>query len=224
MKPIPFICVLRMSKSQLQENGFKDNVIDSIYKLILENAANDSYKIYFPDLYIPCIIQLKAFLKKCHVANYCRKIKQLLEKIEENRKYIETERSKTVIDLRNMSAIKNWENKIKTEGTSLSKFYESWVKIHQSQKLKLLTKNEEIAEYNIPTIRKLKKGKSKEDSAGESDESSDFELRIKSNEKKPETRTKQKKKKLKTSQNIVNVELPTENTDIVQDIKFDDWN
>lgn len=62
MKPIPFICVLRMSKSQLLENGFKDNVIDSIYKLILENAAKDSHKIYFPDLYIPCIIQVTSFL------------------------------------------------------------------------------------------------------------------------------------------------------------------
>ncbi|XP_012143161.2 nucleolar complex protein 2 [Megachile rotundata] len=224
MKPIPFICILRMSKSQLQENGFKDNVIESIYKLILESAAKDSYKIYFPDLYIPCIIQLKAFLKKCHIANYCRKMKQLLEKIEENRKYIETERNKTVIDLKNMPAIKNWENKIKTEGTSLSKFYESWINIHQSQKLKLLTKNEELAEYNIPTIKKLKKGKSKEDSAGESDESSDFELRIKSNEEKSETRTKRKKKKLKTSKNIEDIELPTENTDIVQDIKSEDWN
>lgn len=224
MKPIPFICVLRMSKSQLQENGFKDNVIESIYKLILESAAKDSYKIYFPDLYIPCIIQLKAFLKKCHIANYCRKMKQLLEKIEDNRKYIETERNKTVIDLKNMPAIKNWENKIKTEGTSLSKFYESWIKIHQSQKLKLLTKNEEMAEYNIPTIRKLKKGKSKEDSAGESDESSDFELRIKSNGEKSETRTKRKKKKQKTSKNIEDIELPTENTDIVHDIKSEDWN
>lgn len=58
MKPTPFICILRMSKTQLQENGFKDNVIDSIYKLILENAAKDSHTIYFPDLYIPCIIQV----------------------------------------------------------------------------------------------------------------------------------------------------------------------
>lgn len=168
---------------------------------------------------------MKAFLKKCHVANYCRKMKQLLEKIEENRKYIETERNKTVIDLKNMSQIKNWENKIKTEGTSLSKFYESYVKIHQSQKLKLLTKNDEIAEYNIPTIRKLKKGKSNEDSAEESDESSDFDLRIKSNEEKSEkpAKPKKKKKKLKVSKDTDDIDLPTENTDIVQDINFDDW-
>jgi len=62
MKPIPLICILRMSKSQLVENGFKDSIIETVYRFILENAANDSYKIYFPDVYIPCIIQV--FKKK----------------------------------------------------------------------------------------------------------------------------------------------------------------
>lgn len=59
MKPTPFICVLRMSKSQLAENGFKDSVIETIYQLILENAANESHAIYFPDVYISCTIQVK---------------------------------------------------------------------------------------------------------------------------------------------------------------------
>lgn len=225
MKPVPFICILRMSKSQLQENGFKDNVIDSIYKLILENAAKDSHTIYFPDLYVPCVIQLKAFLKKCHVANYCRKMKQLLDKIEENRKCIETERNKTVIDLKDMQAIKNFENRIKTQGASLPKFYESWVKIHQSQKLKLLTRNEDIAEYNLPKLRKPKRGKLIEDSEEESGEESDFELRIKTGDEKPKPKppAKPKKKKLKPSKKNDDIDLPRENTDIVQDINSDDW-
>ncbi|XP_076174219.1 nucleolar complex protein 2 [Ptiloglossa arizonensis] len=223
MKPVPFICILRMSKSQLQENGFKDNVIDTVYQLILENAAKDSHMIYFPDLYIPCIIQLKAFIKKCHVANYSRKMKQLLDKIEENRKYIETERNKTAIALSNLSEIKSWENKIKAQGTSLSKFYESWKKIYQTQKLKLLTDNDNIAEYNLPTIRKLKKGKLNEESAEQSDEDSDFELPIeKLDQEKPESRIKTKKKKLKIKKNS-NHDLSREMTDIVQDINSTDW-
>ncbi|KOX74962.1 Nucleolar complex protein 2 like protein [Melipona quadrifasciata] len=224
MKPVPFICVLRMSKSQLQENGFKDNVIDSIYKLILENAAKDSHTVYFPDLYIPCIIQLKAFLKRCHIANYCRKMKQLLDKIEENRTFIEAERSKTVMDLRNMSEIKNWENKIKVQGTSLLKFYESWIKIYQSQKLKLLTKNEDIADYSLPSIKKLKKGKENgEKSREESSEESDFDIRIKSDEGKLEKRSKPRNRKLRANKDIKDIDLPTENTDIVRDIDSNDW-
>lgn len=58
MKPVPLTCILRMSKSQLAENGFKDSVIETIYQLILESAANESHMVYFPDVYIPCLIQV----------------------------------------------------------------------------------------------------------------------------------------------------------------------
>lgn len=161
-------------------------------------------------------------------------MKQLLDKIEENKKYIETERNKTVIDLKNMTEIKNWENRIKTQGTSLSKFYESWIKIYQSQKLKLLTKNEEIAEYNLPTIRKLKKGKSSKENTEESSEESDFEMKIKSDKeksdeskfdkRKSEKHSKPRRKKLKSNETKNDqINLLQESADIVQDINSDDW-
>ncbi|XP_014479702.1 PREDICTED: nucleolar complex protein 2 homolog [Dinoponera quadriceps] len=230
MKPVPLMCILRMSKSQLAENGFKDSVVESVYQLILENAANESHTIYFPDVYIPCIIQLKAFLKKCRVASYCRKIKQLLEKIEENRKYIETERIKGPIDLKNTVEIANWENRIKTDGTAIAKFYASWIKLHESQKLKLLTKTEEVSEYKLPVVKKSKKRQHDEQFEEESDDESEFELRVKGTNgdtgKKPTTsKPKKSKKKIKISKkNIESEELPRENTDIVQDINSDDWN
>lgn len=132
MQPMSLICLLRISKSQLIKNGFKDSIIETIYQLILEHAANESYKIYFPELYTFCIIQLKEFLKRCHVTIYCKKMKQLLSVIEENRKYIETERAKAEIDLQNMAKIINWENRIKTDGTAIAKFYASCINYRES--------------------------------------------------------------------------------------------
>lgn len=62
-----------MSKSQLMENGFKDSVIETIYQLILQYTANESYKVYFPDMCIPCIIQVRKQNKKVEEYNfYCR--------------------------------------------------------------------------------------------------------------------------------------------------------
>jgi len=58
MKPISFDCTLKVSKLQFIENGFKDGIIETIYDLILEHAASESHKIYFPELYTPCIIQV----------------------------------------------------------------------------------------------------------------------------------------------------------------------
>ncbi|XP_011703942.1 PREDICTED: nucleolar complex protein 2 homolog [Wasmannia auropunctata] len=227
MKPIPLICILRMSKSQLVENGFKDSIIETVYRFILEDAANESHKIYFPDVYIPCIIQLKAFLKKCRVATYCKKIKQLLNMIEENRKYIEAERIKIPIDLKNTAEITNWENRVKTDGTEIAKFYASWIQIHKSQMLKLLTKNEEV--LNVPA-RALKRQKLDERDAEDSEEESEFEFRLKGTEsegetKKPINKAKKhkKNKKRKTINNVEDEDLPKEDTDIVQDINSDDW-
>ncbi|XP_032681936.1 nucleolar complex protein 2 homolog [Odontomachus brunneus] len=231
MKPVSLMCILRMSKSQLAENGFKDSVIETVYQLILENAANESHTIYFPDVYIPSVIQLKAFLKKCRVASYCRKIKQLLDKIEENRKYIETERMKISIDLRNTEEITNWENMIKTGGTAIAKFYASWIKLHESQKLKLLTKTEEVSEYKLPVLKKSKKREHDEQFEEDSEEESEFEFQIKESnsdaKKEPVTSkpSKSNKRKIKKhKKDIEDEDLPRENTDIIQDINSDDWN
>ncbi|XP_043267395.1 nucleolar complex protein 2 homolog [Venturia canescens] len=223
MKPISFICLLRMSKSQLQENGFKDSVIENIYQLILENASKDSSTIYFPDLYVPCIMQLKAFLKKCKVANFCRKIRQLLDKINENHEFIERERNKIIVDLKDLSAIRNWENGIKSQQTPLTKFYESWYKLHQSQKLKLLTQNDQDANYHLPALRKSKKNKRNDDDSENSDLDMPVEV-LDAKLKRDEERKKRKKqKKMKTSSKDDGEELPRDNTDIVRDTKIDDW-
>ncbi|KYN06176.1 PREDICTED: nucleolar complex protein 2 homolog [Cyphomyrmex costatus] len=176
MKPISLVCILRVSKSQFIENGFKDSIIETIYHLILEHAASESHGIYFPDLYAPCIIQLKEFLEKCHVPIYCKKMKLLLNMIEESRKYIETERDKATIDLKNMAEIINWENRMKTDGTAIAKFYSSCVKLHEFQKFKRLTKNKE--EFNAPVRRKSLKHKLDEQNAEDSKED-EFKFQMK---------------------------------------------
>lgn len=205
---------------------FKDSVIDTIYKLILENAAKDSHLISFPELYIVCVIELKAFLKKCHVANYCKKMKQLLEKIEENSKYITDLRSKKVFNLQDMGEIKNWENGVKVEGTNLAKYYDSWIKIHQDQKMKDITQNDELGKYDFLNLTKSKR-KSNEEDAMSSEEESDFELRMKgegeetdedvSVEVSKNTKLKRKKKltksKVSAKNAIVNQNVTEEDDD-----------
>lgn len=58
MKPLDFSCILRLAKSQLQENGFKDSVIDRIYGLMLEYTANESHSIAFPDIMLLAVMQV----------------------------------------------------------------------------------------------------------------------------------------------------------------------
>ncbi|XP_033226481.1 nucleolar complex protein 2 homolog [Belonocnema kinseyi] len=220
MKPKSLLCLLKISKSEQQENTFKDSIIENIYELILENAANESYKIYFPDAYIPCIIQLKSFLKKCNVANYSRKMKQLLDKIEENRKFVEKERSKATFDFKNMKEIQNWEIRLQSEKTPLVKFYDSWYKVNQSQKMKLLTQNDEEADFKLPLLRKSKGNKRR----ASSEDDSDLDMPVEEFERRQEKK-KQKKKMMKGRRRRDEAEedLPRDNTDIVKDMKMGDW-
>ncbi|EZA53701.1 Nucleolar complex protein 2-like protein [Ooceraea biroi] len=253
LKPTPLIYILRLSKSQLEENTCRDNVLETVYQLILEYSANESNKMYFPDLYIPCIIHLKAFLKKCHVAAYCRKMKHLLGLIEENRKFILSKRSTIHLELHNMENATELENQVKVEGTAIAKFYASWIKIHEAQKLKLLNKKED--EFTVPVVRRKKQKLDKEGAEGseeesecelrikgaeDSEEESEFEFRIKGAEDtkektenssseiktKPEKikqKKKREKKKKKITDDAEDKQLQEEMPDIVQDINSDDW-
>ncbi|XP_060521938.1 nucleolar complex protein 2 homolog [Cylas formicarius] len=157
MKPMHFTCLLRLSKSQLQENGFKDTVIDTVYGQILEYLSNQSNSIAFPDLSLVCIIHIKQFLKTCRVANYTRKMKQLLEKIEQNTKFIEDERSKVTFSLTDQNQIEGWESQIKVKGTPLTTYYESWNKLRNIKRNKEFTRNDQLGDYKLPTLNKVKK-------------------------------------------------------------------
>lgn len=160
MKPLDFSCILRLSKAQQQENGFKDAIIENIYNLILEHLANESHSVAFPDLALPAIIQLRDFLKKCKVANYSRKLRQVLEKLEENSKFVETERKNATFKLSDAKAVEDWETALKVKGTPLGTFFNSWQKMNSAKQTKLKTDAIDITE-NLPKIVRPTKVKSK---------------------------------------------------------------
>lgn len=158
MKPLDFSCILRVSKTQQQENGFKDAVVENIYGLLLESLANDSHSVAFPDLALPCIFQIREFLKKCKVANYTRKLKQILDKVEENSKFIELERKTATFKLSDSKAIEDWETAAKVKGTPLGIFCTSWQKMNAAKEAKLKKDTIDISE-NLPKIKRHMKKK-----------------------------------------------------------------
>nr|CAD7590115.1 unnamed protein product [Timema genevievae] len=232
MKPLDFTCILRLSKSQLQENGFKDAVIEKIYQQILEYLANEAHRISFPDTVVPTVIQIKTFLKTCKVSNYCKKLRQVMEKIEENSRFIENERRKVAFSLDDRKAIEAWESTLKESGVPLQTFYASWNKLHVRQVAKSATDNEKLGEYNIPVLKKFQKRRSEEVEGPvvlfPSDDESEGEGAFGSDMGEPRTKRKKRTKKIKQQTLVqpdeVKIESDDENDveDVVEDLRLSD--
>ncbi|XP_056636618.1 nucleolar complex protein 2 homolog [Diorhabda sublineata] len=220
MKPLQFTCLLRLSKSQLQENGFKDTVIETIYGLLLEYLSSQSHTLGFPDMSLISVIQIKKFIKTCKNPNYFRKFKQILEKIEQNSKYIENGRAKLNLNLNDFKLIEGWEAQIKEKKPPLTVYYESWQKLTIVKKNKQMTKNDELADYKLPTLKKTQKEAKKNEGPVELFPSDSEE---ETSEKRKRGKRGGKKHKKSSEINAMDEDDGINEKDIVEDIQEDDW-
>lgn len=181
------------------------------------------------------ILQIKQFLKSCSVSNYTKRMRQLLEKIEENSRFIEKERAKISFALNEEKMIAAWEASIKTKGTPLLTFFENWNKVNKIQKRKKVTKNDELAGV-MPMIKRPKIAESedivsKPEKKGplvlfpsdDEDEGDNFKL-DEETEKPKKKKLKKKVNKKKEQKKDVDPEIDVPDTeDVVQDLAVNDW-
>lgn len=144
-------------------------------------------------------------------------MKQLLDKIEENCKFIVKVRGNLTADLTNTAAIERWESDVKAKGTPLGNYYKSWVKVHEVQRLKQITRNdEEAADFALPKLRK--KGRR------DYDEDSDLEIPVEEMEEKLKRAKKAKRPKKKARSNVnENESMEVDGEDEVRNVKSGDW-
>lgn len=250
MKPMQFTCILRLNKGQLAENGFRDEVVEQVCGLTLQYLAYESASLAFCDLAVHTVMALKAYLKECRNANYSRKLKQLVDKIQENSKFIEQERRKINFGLKDTAQIQAWETKVRNKGTPLDIYYNSWVKTHETKKRRQAAQADVINDgYDVPTIKKpaKKSGVPVKNENGEVElfpsdseddevkipgaEDSDEEMVEEEEEEKPKKKSKKEKKSKKSKvseekEYDIPVEEPVEgeeDVDIVKDLDLDDW-
>uniref|UniRef100_A0A8C7NPK7 Nucleolar complex protein 2 homolog n=1 Tax=Oncorhynchus mykiss TaxID=8022 RepID=A0A8C7NPK7_ONCMY len=229
VKPIKFDVILKLSNTNMQEKAYRDGLIEQVYDLILEYFHSQACSIGFPELALPTIIQLKAFLKECKVANYCKQIRQLLEKVQENSGHITARRQRAAFGVADAAAVAKWEKQTEEEGTPLTRYFSQWKKLREKEIQLEISGKERMEDLDLPEIKRRKiqekkavdKKEFKDLFESDSDSDDDGGLKVKGNPIYIHKGAKASKSPKQLS-SIALKELAEGDEDLVEDLELSD--
>lgn len=94
LKPLEWDLGFKCSKDYKGSRVYQDGTGEQVYELMIEYFALFSTSISFPELVIPAIVQLKRFIKKSSLVKLTKQFAGLVDKLEQNARFIENERNK----------------------------------------------------------------------------------------------------------------------------------
>ncbi|XP_077967984.1 nucleolar complex protein 2 homolog [Styela clava] len=156
MQPLNFSTILKLSNSQLKESSYRSSTMDEIYNAFMDYINTQAHSISFPEMMVPTVISMKKYMKKCKMQNYVKLVRQIIEKVEENSKYILDKRSDVSFGVADVTAVTAWERTQKTQGVPFHKHYNHYKKLHHRESQHAAADKNRIVEERLPTIDRKK--------------------------------------------------------------------
>lgn len=94
LKALDFRLLLKAQKPYLHTITYQDGLVQEIMYLLLRFFSIHGKSIAFPEIATPAVIHLKRLAKKTRNGKLSKQAKMLVEKLEQNAKFIEEQRSK----------------------------------------------------------------------------------------------------------------------------------
>ncbi|KAF9921911.1 Nucleolar Complex 2 protein [Linnemannia zychae] len=123
LKPLEWDLGFKCSKDYKGSRVYQDGTGEQVYELMTEYYALFSTSISFPELAIPAIVQLKRFIKKSSLVKLTKQFAGLVEKLEQNSRFVENERNKADFSPSDASGVSSFMRHQDKEKTPLGAYW-----------------------------------------------------------------------------------------------------
>jgi len=165
-KPLIFEAMLRVSKKQLPLPQFQDAVLKNALDSAVKFYGSLATSISFPECVYPDTVRLRKYIKTCKAKHITKKLRVLLEKLEENSEFIMSARANVGFSPKDVAKADAWSAALKQGAKSpLQRHYKVWLAADANRR----KMNEAVQEAEGDDFEKQAKDSDEEDNEEEED-------------------------------------------------------
>ncbi|RIA95825.1 Noc2p family-domain-containing protein [Glomus cerebriforme] len=122
LKPLDFTIHLKAPKNYLRTTVYQGGICEELTEVLLEYYASFCLSIAFPELIIPAVFQIKRFIKDSKKLKINKQFQQLVQKLEENGKFIEQHRQHVDYGPGDTQKVKSFLRDVSMDSTPLGAY------------------------------------------------------------------------------------------------------